>query len=61
MSNRTVLITGTNRGLGLEFVKQYAKEGWRIIACYSHSLQATELQETAQQYSNIVIERLDVT
>jgi len=29
----TVLITGTNRGLGLEFVKQFAIEGYQVIAC----------------------------
>lgn len=28
----TVLITGANRGLGLEFARQYAKDGWRVIA-----------------------------
>ena len=29
----TILITGANRGIGLEFVKQYAAEGADIIAC----------------------------
>jgi len=24
----TILITGVNRGIGLEFEKQYAAEGW---------------------------------
>ena len=28
----TVLITGANRGLGLEFVRQYAAEGWEVVA-----------------------------
>ncbi|MBC7905312.1 MAG: SDR family oxidoreductase [Rhodospirillaceae bacterium] len=28
----TILITGANRGLGLEFVRQYAADGWRVIA-----------------------------
>ena len=28
----TVLITGANRGLGLEFARQYAAAGWRVIA-----------------------------
>ena len=28
----TVLITGANRGLGLEFAKQYAERGWRVLA-----------------------------
>jgi NAD(P)-dependent dehydrogenase (short-subunit alcohol dehydrogenase family) len=27
----TILITGANRGLGLEFARQYAAEGWRVI------------------------------
>ena len=28
----TVLITGASRGLGLEFARQYAADGWRVIA-----------------------------
>ncbi|WP_375449911.1 SDR family NAD(P)-dependent oxidoreductase [uncultured Devosia sp.] len=28
----TVLITGANRGIGLEFARQYAAEGWHVIA-----------------------------
>lgn len=27
----TVLITGANRGLGLEFARQYAADGWQVI------------------------------
>src|SRR5437764_14451439 len=27
-----VLITGANRGIGLEFVKQYSADGWDVIA-----------------------------
>lgn len=29
----TVLITGANRGIGLEFTSQYAADGWTVIAC----------------------------
>ena len=28
----TILITGANRGLGQEFVRQYKADGWRVIA-----------------------------
>ena len=28
----TVLITGANRGLGLEFARQYCADGWEVIA-----------------------------
>jgi NAD(P)-dependent dehydrogenase (short-subunit alcohol dehydrogenase family) len=27
----TVLITGANRGIGLEFANQYSHEGWRVV------------------------------
>ena len=27
-----VLITGTNRGIGLEFTRQYAANGWDVVA-----------------------------
>jgi NAD(P)-dependent dehydrogenase (short-subunit alcohol dehydrogenase family) len=40
----TVLITGANRGLGLEFARQYASDGWDVIATArepSPELQAT--------------------
>jgi NAD(P)-dependent dehydrogenase (short-subunit alcohol dehydrogenase family) len=28
----TILITGANRGLGLEFARQFAADGWRVLA-----------------------------
>ena len=33
----TVLITGANRGIGLEFARQYAADGWKVIAAARHS------------------------
>jgi NAD(P)-dependent dehydrogenase (short-subunit alcohol dehydrogenase family) len=29
---KTVLVTGANRGLGLEFARQYAADGWHVLA-----------------------------
>jgi NAD(P)-dependent dehydrogenase (short-subunit alcohol dehydrogenase family) len=57
----TVLITGTNRGIGLELAKQYADKGWDVIATARSPDKATELQALAKAQKNIVIEKLDVT
>ena len=37
----TVLVTGANRGLGYEHVKQYAQKGWKVIACARNPKKAT--------------------
>ncbi|MBT8441222.1 MAG: SDR family oxidoreductase [Gammaproteobacteria bacterium] len=57
----TVLITGANRGIGLEFVRQFSERGWNIIATARKPDQAEQLQELATGDPNIVIEQLDVT
>jgi NAD(P)-dependent dehydrogenase (short-subunit alcohol dehydrogenase family) len=33
----TVLITGANRGIGLEFARQYSADGWDVVATARHS------------------------
>lgn len=33
----SVLVTGANRGIGLEFARQYSGEGWDVIATARHS------------------------
>ena len=43
-----VLVTGAGRGIGLEFARQYAAEGWRVIACCRKPQAATELARTAK-------------
>ncbi|ARN73404.1 SDR family oxidoreductase [Oceanicoccus sagamiensis] len=57
----TVLITGGNRGIGLEFVKQYADQGYTVIATARKPEKATELNALAKSNSNITVEKLDVT
>jgi len=58
----TVLVTGANRGLGLEFVRQYAKDGWNVLACCRYPKDAQELQALAAvPEHHIAVECLDVT
>jgi NAD(P)-dependent dehydrogenase (short-subunit alcohol dehydrogenase family) len=56
----TVLITGANRGLGLEFCRQYADKGWDVIACCRNPAQAGELRALGQRCGSMQIEALDV-
>ena len=45
----TILITGASRGIGLEFVRQYAKEGANVIACCRNPDDAKELNAIARE------------
>ncbi len=54
----TVLITGANRGLGLEFARQYAADGWRVIATCRNPAGAREL---AGLGGAVNVHALDVT
>ena len=55
MSQKNVLITGANRGIGYEFARQYAQQGYKVIAvCRNNSKQLTELDVD-------IIEGIDVT
>jgi NAD(P)-dependent dehydrogenase (short-subunit alcohol dehydrogenase family) len=57
----TVLITGANRGIGLEYVNQLAGRGWNVIATARRPAEAAELQKIAAANPQVVIEALDVT
>jgi len=57
----TVLITGSNRGIGLEFVKQYAAAGWQVLACYRNPQTAKELFDLQQQFPAIVLLQFEAT
>jgi len=60
-SDVTVLITGANRGIGLEYVRQYAARGWKVIATARRPEDATDLKALAAANPRITIEKLDVT
>jgi len=58
----TTLITGANRGIGLELSRQYAAAGWRVFACSRHPEKSDALNKLAAQYPDLIkIFALDVT
>ena len=57
----TVLITGSNRGIGFALVKHYSKDGWNVIATCRNPNQAEDLKTLSKNFSNIFIEEMDVT
>ena len=60
-SAETVLITGANSGLGLEFAKQYAAKGWTVIATHRRREVPETLAELVAKYPKVRVETLDVT
>ncbi len=56
-----VLVTGANRGLGLEFARQYAERGAIVIATARNPAGADELNALAKANKNVTVEALDVT
>jgi len=49
-----ILITGANRGLGLELVRQFSSDGWDVLACCRAPESAAELSRLAAQSSGRV-------
>lgn len=59
---KTLLITGANRGIGLEFCKQYAADGWRVLACCRDPGKADELNRLAARHPDLIkLHALDIT
>ncbi|MDX2224635.1 MAG: SDR family oxidoreductase [Rhodospirillaceae bacterium] len=56
----TVLITGANRGLGLEFTRQYCADGWNVIATARDPASSDELKALDAQYPSLNVHALDV-
>ena len=57
----SILITGANRGLGLEFAKQYAANGYRVFATARVPKDAHQLTELASANSSVNVHALDVS
>lgn len=56
-----ILITGANRGLGLEFARQYAADGWDVIATSRNPENGGELQQLERKNNKVSLKALDVT
>lgn len=57
----TILITGANRGIGLELASQYAADGWRVLACCRNPEEAKTLKSIREKVSErMSIHALDV-
>ncbi|HKJ52416.1 MAG TPA: SDR family oxidoreductase [Gammaproteobacteria bacterium] len=61
MIDSTVLITGANRGIGLELCEQFAADGWQVIACCRNPDSAKALQALGERYPGIEVQALEVT
>ncbi|MGB0657901.1 MAG: SDR family oxidoreductase [Gammaproteobacteria bacterium] len=61
LDKSTVLITGSNRGIGLSLAENYAEQGWNVVATCRKPDKATDLISLKEKYDNVNIEQLDVT
>ena len=55
---KSVLVTGCNRGIGAEFVRQFAADEWRVFATCRNPVEAGDLTESGR---NVSLHKLDVT
>lgn len=58
----TVLITGANRGIGLEFARQYAADGWKVFAAcrsFGTTKELAGLMKSAE--GKLTVLEMDVT
>jgi NAD(P)-dependent dehydrogenase (short-subunit alcohol dehydrogenase family) len=58
---KTLLITGANRGIGLEMTRQATARGDTVIACTRNALESPDLVALAKQHDAITVLGLDVT
>ena len=58
----TILITGANRGIGLEFATQFAADNWRIIACCRQPDHAESLRTLKNIHGDqLLVHKLDLS
>ena len=61
MLTNNVLVTGCDKGIGLEFIKQLAPQTKRLFAGCLHPGEASEVQKVSEVHPHVVILHIDVT
>ncbi len=61
MPNSNILITGANRGIGLELAKLFSEDDWSVIACCRNPENAEDLKALAARFPSVEIFPLNVT
>jgi NAD(P)-dependent dehydrogenase (short-subunit alcohol dehydrogenase family) len=56
----TVLVTGANRGIGLELARNYAERGWTVIATARKPEKADALNAIAAKNDNVTVVQMDL-
>jgi NAD(P)-dependent dehydrogenase (short-subunit alcohol dehydrogenase family) len=60
VKQKTVFITGSNRGLGLEFTKQLSKKNYAVFGCCRNIQSATDLMKLTKRFPYIKIFQGDI-
>jgi NAD(P)-dependent dehydrogenase (short-subunit alcohol dehydrogenase family) len=60
-SQKTVLVVGASRGLGLAMVEEYLQRGWRVIATGRANSTGRLLQIAASSHGALEVEQVDIT
>lgn len=58
---KTLLITGANRGLGLEFVSQFSQKNYQVYCCCRDMKTCDQLLTIARRYPYVKVYQVDVT
>jgi len=59
--NKTILITGANRGIGLALTKLSLEQNFNVEACCRNIEKSIELNNLSHKYNNLNISEMDVT
>ena len=51
---KTILVTGTNKGIGLEIVRQYLNDGFKVIATCRNLCKQDSLNELLISFPNMI-------